>query len=179
MSPDFILAEAWPVVLDEAQYERARAHGLHGRLGPTQFAPVVFAGARFLPGKDCEDQSAAEVAFMMPVIGVDGVTADVVAWIPESGKFATLLGAVGTLGLSVLRISRMAPPIVHESMSAWLLAEETGLFILDEQLAAGELDGVTIASPDKIAAIRLRNRLARWCTRAPKIVVPRLNALAR
>lgn len=176
MSPELVLAEAWPVVLDEVQYARAEAHALGGRLGPTQFAAVIFTRDRFRPAKDCEDQAGAEVAFMMLVIGIDGETADVVAWLPESGKFATLLGAVGTLGLSVLRIARLEPPVVHESLSAWLLAEETGLFILDPQLAAAELDGVTIASPDKIAAIRLRNRLAPYCARAPKIVIPRSNA---
>ena len=35
------LADAWPVVLDAAQYERARAFGLAGRIGRVQFAAVI------------------------------------------------------------------------------------------------------------------------------------------
>jgi hypothetical protein len=99
-----------------------------------------------------------------------------VAWIPETDRIATLLGAIGALGLWTLSTARLDPPTVHESLTAWLVAEETGLFILDPRLAAAELDGVTMASPDKDAALRLRARLAPHCKRAPKIVIPRSNA---
>ena len=170
------LAGSWPVVLDPVQYARAARLGLAGKLGPAQFETVLWRGARFELAMHADDQRGAESAFMFPAFDAEGNVADVVAWAPESGKTATLLGEIGTLGLAILREPQITPPIVHETLLAWLLADDDGLFVLDPKIAARDLERVTISAPDRDAALRLRARLAPHCTRAPKIVVPRMAA---
>ena len=170
------LAAAWPVVLDPVQYARAARLGLAGKLGPAQFEAVLWRGSRFEPAQHCEDQRGAEIAFLFPAHDAEGEIADVVAWAPETGKTATLLGEIGTLGLDAILEFRIAPPIVHETLLDWLLAPEDGFFIIDPKLAARELEAITVAAVDRDAAIRLRARLAPHCTRAPNIVVPRMAA---
>lgn len=172
-APRAALAAAWPVVLDPVQYERAARFGLAGKLGPAQFEAVMWLGSRFEPAQHVDDQRGAEVAFLFPAFDAEGEIADVVAWVPETGKTATLLGEIGTLGLDAMWEHRLTPPIVHETVLGWLLAPEDGFFILDAKIAARDLQGVTIAASDRDAAIRLRARLAPHCTRAPNIVVPR------
>lgn len=167
------LAAAWPVVLDPTQYARAAALGLAGRLGPMQFEAVLWRGARFEPAQHADDQRGAEVAFLFPARDAEGEIVDVVAWAPETGKTATLLGEVGTLGLDAMWEYRLLPPIVHETLLDWLLAPEDGFFIVDAKIAARELENVAIAAVDRDAALRLRAKLAPHCTRAPNIVVPR------
>ena len=171
--PSAALAAAWPVVLDPAQYARAAALGLAGKLGPMQFEAVLWRGNRFEPAQHAEDQRGAEVAFLFPARDAEGEIADVVAWIPETGKTATLLGEIGTLGLDAYWETRLTPPVVHETVLGWLLAPDDGFFIIDAKIAARDLDGVTVAAVDRDAALRLRARLAPHCTRAPNIVVPR------
>ena len=171
--PSAALAAAWPVVLDPAQYARAAALGLAGKLGPMQFEAVLWRGNRFELAQHAEDQRGAEVAFLFPARDAEGEIADVVAWHPETGKTATLLGEIGTLGLDAMWEHRLLPPIVHETLLDWLLAPEDGFFIVDPKIAARELEGVTVAAPDRDAALRLRAKLAPHCTRAPNIVVPR------
>ena len=175
-APRAALAAAWPVVLDPVQYARAASLGLAGKLGHAQFEAVLWRGNRFEAATIAEDQRGAEIAFLFPAINAEDDIADVVAWSPESGKTATLLGEIGTLGLAILREPQIVPPVVHETLLAWLLADDDGLFILDPKIAARDLDGVTIASPDRDAALRLRAKLAPHCTRAPNIVVPRMAA---
>jgi hypothetical protein len=175
-APRAALAAAWPVVLDPAQYERAARLGLAGKLGPMQFEAVLWRGARFEPAQHFEDQRGAEIAFLFPAFDAESEIADVVAWVPETGKTATLLGEIGTLGLDAMWEHRLTPPIVHETLLGWLTAPEDGFFIVDAKLAARELDGVVIAAVDRDAALRLRARLAPHCTRAPNIVVPRMAA---
>lgn len=172
MTPSISLAEAWPVVLDPAQYERARRLGLAGRLRAMQFEAVVFRGARFEIASGLDDQAGGEIAFVFPARDPDAEIADAVAWIPETGKTATLLGAVGTLGLQSLGGPRMAPMVVYETIVDWL-ADPDGLLILEPRLAASELDGVTLMATDVDAGLRLRAKLAPHCTRAPKIKVMR------
>jgi hypothetical protein len=175
-SPESTLAVAWPIVLDDAQYARATAHGLAGRLGPLRFEAVIVDGPRFRLAKECEDQRGAEVAFLLPALDAEDEIADVVAWWPETGRTKTLVGEIGTLGLPRLMDTWLEPPMVHETMLEWLLADVDGLFVLDPKIAAAELDGITLAVPDRDAGIRLRAKLAPYCTRAPKIVIPRSNA---
>ena len=172
-APRAALAAAWPVVLDPAQYARAARLGLAGKLGPMQFEAVLWRGNRFEPAQHAEDQRGAEVAFLFPARDAEGEIADVVAWIPETGKTATLLGEIGTLGLDAYWETRLTPPVVHETVLGWLLAPDDGFFIIDAKIAARDLDGVTVAAVDRDAALRLRARLAPHCTRAPNIVVPR------
>lgn len=174
--PSAALAAAWPVVLDPAQYARAAALGLAGKLGPMQFEAVLWRGNRFEPAQHSEDQRGAEVAFLFPARDAEGEIVDVVAWAPESGKTATLLGESGTLGLDAFWESRLTPPIVHETILSWLLATENGFFILDPKLAVGELAGATVACIDRDAAIRLHSRLAPHSKRLPQILVPESNA---
>lgn len=180
-APRAALAAAWPVVLDAAQYERAARLGLAGRLGPAQFDAVLWRGDRFEAAQHADEQDGAEVAFLFPALDAEGEIVDVVAWVPETGKTATLLGEIGTLGLHHVGDPNFAwtnawqPMMVHETLLGWLLAPG-GFFILDAKLAARELDGVTIAARDRDAALRLRARLAPHCTRAPNIVVPRMAA---
>ena len=172
-APRAALAAAWPVVLDPAQYARAARLGLAGKLGPMQFEAVLWRGNRFEPAQHAEDQRGAEVAFLFPARDAEGEIVDVVAWAPESGRAATLRGEVGTLGLDAMWEHQLLPPIVHEMLFDWLLAPGDGFFIVDAKIAARELEGVTVAAPDRDAALRLRARLAPHCTRAPNIVVPR------
>lgn len=175
-APLATLAAAWPVVLDPAQYARAARLGLAGKLGPMQFEAVLWRGNRFEPAQHADEQTGAEVAFLFPAHDAEGELVDVVAWVPETGKAATLLGEIGTLGLDSMWEFRIVPPIVHETLLDWLLAPEDGFFIIDPKLAARELENVTIAAPDRDAALRLRAKLAPHCTRAPNIVVPRSDA---
>lgn len=172
MTPSLALAFAWPVVLNPAQYERARRLGLAGRLRAMQFETVVFRGARFEIASGLEEQAGGEIAFVFPAREPDGEFADAVAWIPETGKTATLLGTVGTLGLQALAGPRIAPMVVYETIVDWL-ADPEGLFIVEPRLAAAELADVTLMATDVDAGLRLRSKLAPHCTRAPKIKVMR------
>lgn len=167
------LLDAALVVTDERQYARAAAHGLVGRVGDLCFDGVIFDGVRFRLAQHCEDQRGAEIAFLFPARDAEGEIVDVVAWVPETGKIATLLGEIGTLGLSRLDGPVLLPPIVHDSLLDWLLAPDDGFFVIEAKLAARELGGVTIAATDREAALRLRARLAPYCTKPPKIVVPK------
>ena len=173
---DAALLDACPVTLDFRQYQRAASLGLAGRLGSVMFEGVIFDGARFRLAQHCEEQFGAEVAFLLAAENAEYEIGDLVAWVPETGRVGTLLGEIGTLGLAILREPQITPPIVHETLLAWLLADDDGLFILNAKIAARELDGVTIAATDRDAALRLRARLAPHCTRAPNIVVPRMAA---
>ena len=170
------LADACPVVLDAAQYERAAKLGLAGRVGALQFDSVVFDGGRFEPAQHREDQRFAEVAFLVPAINAEGEVFDVAAWVPETGKVASLLGEIGAMGVFDLDAARLAPPLVHESLRDWLLADELGLFIVDPKIAADELDDVTLAAVDRDSALHLHSRLAPHVKRTPQIVVPRSDA---
>lgn len=172
MNPSLALAFAWPVVLDPAQYERARRLGLAGRLRAMQFEAVVFRGARFDVASGLDEQADGEIAFVFPARDPDAEIADAIAWIPETGKTASLLGAVGTLGLQALSGPRMAPMVVYETVVDWL-ADPDGLCIVDPKLAASELADVTLMATDVDAGLRLRAKLAPHCTRAPKIKVMR------
>ena len=175
--PDAVLADACPVVLDAAQYARACRAGLAGRLGGAfQFDAVLWRGARFEIAHHAEDQRGADVAFLFPALDAEGEIVDVVAWMPETGKTATLLGEIGTLGMDAMWEYRLVPPVVHETVLGSLLAPESGFFILDPKLAARELENVTVAALDLAAAIRLRALLAPHAKRAPRIVVPRSDA---
>ena len=170
------LLDACPVALDFRQYARAAGLGLAGRLASVMFEGVIFDGARFRLAQHCEEQFGAEVAFLLAAENAECEIGDLVAWVPETGRVGTLLGEIGTLGLAILREPRITPPIVHETLLAWLLADDDGLFVLDPKIAARDLERVTISAPDRDAALRLRARLAPHCTRAPKIVVPRMAA---
>jgi hypothetical protein len=175
-APRAALAVAWPVVLDPAQYERAARLGLAGKLGPAQFEAVLWRGNRFEMAQHVKEQDGAEIAFLFPAFDAEGEIADVVAWAPETGKTATLLGKIGTLGIDAMWEYRLTPPVVHETLLEWLLAPEDGFCILDPKIAARDLDGVTVAAVDRDAALRLRARLAPFCTRDPTIVVPSMAA---
>lgn len=174
MIPSLALAEAWPVALDEAQRARAEAAGLAGRLRGMQFDSVIVEDNRFRPARECEDQRGAEIAFLFPARDAEGEIADVVAWWPETDRKATLIGEIGTLGLQVLAGPQMAPPLVYETISAWL-ADPNGLFILDPKLAAVDLQGRTLACPDRAAALRLHARFAPCVSKPLNIVVPKSN----
>lgn len=175
------LAAAWPIALDPAQYERAVRVGLAGRetgprVGRVEFESVIMDGQRFRLAQHCEDQRGAEVAFLFPAYDDEEEIADVVAWVPETGKMATLLGEIGTLGLWHLLEPRVLPLPVYSGLLEWWLRDEAGVFILDDKLAAAELDGVTLAAPDRAAALRLHRRLAPHVKRAPNIVAPKVAA---
>ena len=167
------LADAPLVVLDNRQYARAAALGLAGRIGGLQFDAVIFGSDdRFRLARDCDDQQGAEVAFLIPAHDLLGDICDVLAWVPETGRIATLHGEVGTLGLPAAVAPMGAPPMVYETPLQWLLADEPGLFIIDERRAGYELDGVTIAATDRAAGLRVRDRLAPHMRRRPQILIP-------
>lgn len=167
------LLDACPVVLDPRQYARAVKHGLGGRIAPVMFESIIFDGTRFRLAQHCEDHRGAEIAFLFPVEDAECELADVAAWVPESGRVATLLGEVGTLGIPRIGDTWLAPPMVHETVMDWMLAGEDGLCVVDPALAAAELEGVTLACPDRAAALRLHSRLSPFVNRAPRIVTPK------
>jgi hypothetical protein len=172
---------AAPVVTDPQQYARASRHGLAGRLGDMRFAPVIFDGNRFRLAEHRDDQRGAEVAFMFTVADMFDVVSDAVAWVPETSRAATLYGAIGTLGLDAIYGPRRSPLMVHETILDWLQADEPGLFIIDDWLAAQELSGATVATRDIPAGRRLRARLQRHNRRAdpPNIKIPQTRERGR
>jgi hypothetical protein len=162
------------IVTDPQQYARASAYGLAGRVGDMRFAATIFDGDRFRLAMHFEDQRGAEVAFVFPVADRFDVVSDAVAWVPETGRAALLYGAIGTLGLGEIYAPRRSPPIVHETIRDWLTADEPGLFIINDALAASELTELTIAASDIPAGRRLKARLQRHARRLPNIVIPQI-----
>ena len=115
-------------MLDPVQYARATSLGLAGKLGPTQFEAVLWRGNRFESAQHVEEQAGAEIAFLFPALDAECEIVDVVAWVPETGKTATLLGEIGTLGLDGRWQGALVPPIVHETLLDWLLAPRRRVF---------------------------------------------------
>lgn len=176
---EHILADAAPAVCEPAAYARLVPFGLAGHLGTgiswsdaISVEAVVFGGQRWRPARNLADQRGAVAGFLIAARNVDGELVDIVAWHPETNRVATLVGAIGTLGLASTIAFRIDPPPVHETIAEWLHADRDGVFIVDDRAAASELDGVTVAVRDIEAATRLRSRLARFAGH-PNIIVPR------
>ena len=185
-SPYSVLAEATALVLEPAAYRQAIELGVAGSVelaerfladgfnwaDALQCEQVIFRRDRIQVARHQVDQFGAVAAFVFAVREAEGDITDVAAWDPAEGRIGTMLGKVGALGLPALRRVRLDPPLVWPTVREWLRAGRDGLFILDDRLAAAELDGVTIAATDYPAGRALRARLAPYSSRSPKIIIP-------
>jgi len=135
-------------------------------------ARVIFDGERYHPNL------LGDFVYAMPII-VDNEIIDIAAWSPSTGEVGTRLGIGSCLGENLIGLDGAGttglPLQIWRAPLGWLLAERTGLVVVDEGLAAHRLSGVNLRAEDAAHASVLHNTLR---VAPPVIIVPNARAEA-
>lgn len=133
--------------------------------------PVWVARVTFEPSGRYTPCTVGDFAYVFAVID-DGII-DAVAWAPANGRIGTRLGIGALIGEGQVGrdgIGTTGPPLpVWRSPIGWLKARRVGVVVVDPELAAHRLAGLTLQAEDHHHRAELKQRLQ---LPKPTIVLP-------